>query len=453
MPKPDQAAEDLNPHHIARSQFIAALPYIEDLSDWRGMSEWLFDPERVVKLTLPVVMDDGHVQVFRGYRVLHNTARGPGKGGIRFYPTVDEAEVSALATWMTWKCAVVDVPFGGAKGGVECDPLQMSVDEKRRVTRRLITSLGDDIGPYTDIPAPDMNTDAQVMAWIYDTYQMMHRHTINLAVVTGKPLDLGGIPGRTTATAQGLAYVLERMLERGEVPGLSRIEGSRVSVQGYGNVGRYSALILRDMGATIVAVADIGGGAANPDGLDLEAVDAHFREAGTTLGTPGTQPLDVKGPLEVECDILVPAALENQITLENVDRVNTKVVVEGANGPTTPGADRALVERGVPVIPDILANAGGVAVSYFEWERNLANALQVDEGEVNARLRAQMRRAADGVLEMYHRLQDHLPDYQERWHEAMPDAPPLRAPDMRTAAMVTAVGRCWSALAQRGVWP
>jgi glutamate dehydrogenase/leucine dehydrogenase len=453
MPKPEQAAEDLNPHHIARTQFEAALPYAEDLSDWQGMSEWLFDPERVVKLTLPVVMDDGHVHVFRGYRVLHNTARGPGKGGIRFYPTVDEDEVSALATWMTWKCAVVDIPFGGAKGGVECDPLKMSINEKRRVTRRFISALGDDIGPYTDIPAPDMNTDAQVMAWIYDTYQMMHPHSINLAVVTGKPLDLGGIPGRTRATAQGLAYALERVLERGEVPGVTRIEGSRVAVQGYGNVGRHSALILGEMGARIVAVSDIGGGAANPKGLDMDAVEDHFRTTGTTLGTPGTQPLDVKGPLQEECDILVPAALENQITLENVDRVKTKVVIEGANGPTTPGADRILADRGIPVVPDILANAGGVAVSYFEWERNLASQLQVEEAEVNARLRGQMRRATDGVLDSYHRLQQRFPEYQDRWREAMPDAPVLSAPDLRVAAMVTAVGRCWSALAQRGVWP
>ncbi|HSQ37728.1 MAG TPA: Glu/Leu/Phe/Val dehydrogenase [Acidimicrobiia bacterium] len=453
MPEPDQVAEDLNPHHIARAQFESALPYAEDLSDWRGMSEWLFEPERVVKLTLPVVMDDGHVHVFRGYRVLHNTSRGPGKGGIRFYPTVDEDEVSALATWMTWKCAVVDVPFGGAKGGVECDPAKMSTAEKRRVTRRLIAALGDDIGPYTDIPAPDMNTDAQVMAWVYDTYQMMHPHAISLGVVTGKPIDLGGIPGRTTATAQGLAYTLERALERGEVPGLTRIEGSRVSVQGYGNVGRYSALILRDMGARVVAVADIGGGAANPDGLDLNEVDAHFRKAGTTLGAPGTRALDVKGPLEEECDILVPAALENQITLDNVDRVNAKVVIEGANGPTTPGADRALAARGIPVIPDILANSGGVAVSYFEWERNLANALQVEEADVNARLRVQMRRATDGVLDSYHRLQEGFPEYQDRWRKAMPDAPQVDAPDLRIAAMVTAVGRCWTALARRGVWP
>ncbi|HUU61116.1 MAG TPA: glutamate dehydrogenase, partial [Acidimicrobiia bacterium] len=224
-------------------------------------------------------------------------------------------------------------------------------------------------------------------------------------------------------------------------------------VQGFGNVGRYSALILRDMGARVVAVADIGGGAANPDGLDLDEVDAHFRKTGTTLGAPGTKALDVKGPLEVDCDILVPAALENQITLENVDRVKAKVVIEGANGPTTPGADRILAGKGIPVIPDILANAGGVAVSYFEWERNLANALQVEEAEVNARLRLQMRRATDGVLDMYHRLLEDFPEYQERWRRAMPDALPLPVPDLRVAAMVTAVARCWTALARRGVWP
>ncbi|OFW52398.1 MAG: hypothetical protein A2V75_10635 [Actinobacteria bacterium RBG_16_70_17] len=453
MPTASRVRENLNPHHIARQQFDSALPYLEDITDLKGMSEWLFEPERIVKLTLPVVMDDGGVRVFRGYRVLHNTARGPGKGGIRFLPDVNEDEVKALATWMTWKCAVVDVPFGGAKGGVDCDVTTMSSAERRRVTRRFISSLGDDIGPHTDIPAPDMYTDAQTMAWVFDTYHMMHPHENNLGVVTGKPLDLGGISGRNTATAQGLAYVLERLLELGEVPGVTGIKGSRVSVQGFGNVGRYSAFILRDMGASIVAVSDVAGGAADPNGLNLEEVEAHFKKTGSVLGAPGTHPLDAKGPLGVKCDILIPAALESQITLKNVDRVKAKVVIEGANGPTTPGADRVLADKGIVVVPDILANAGGVAVSYFEWIRNLENALQVELAEINQRLRTQMRDATKTVLATYHDLRNHVPAYQTRWRKATRDTQPLTPPDLRIAATATAVGRCWKARAERGIWP
>jgi glutamate dehydrogenase/leucine dehydrogenase len=453
MAKAARVREELNPHHIARQQFDMALPYLDDITDWVGMSQWLFEPERIVKLTLPIVMDDGNVRIFRGYRVLHSTARGPGKGGIRFLANVDEDEVKALATWMTWKCAVVDVPFGGAKGGVDCDVTTMSPDEKRRVTRRFISALGDDIGPHTDIPAPDMYTDAQTMAWVFDTYHMMHPHENNLGVVTGKPLDLGGISGRDTATAQGLAYVLERLLELGEVPDISGIKGSRVSIQGFGNVGRYSAFILRDMGASIVAVSDVIGGAADPNGLNLEEVEAHFKKTGSVLGAPGTHPLNPQGPLTVKCDILVPAALETQITLKNADRVKAKVVVEGANGPTTPGADRILADKGIVVVPDILANAGGVAVSYFEWVRNLENALQVDLAEINQRLRAQMRSATKTVLATYHNLRNHASFYERRWRKATRVTTPLAPPDLRIAATATAVGRCWKARAERGIWP
>ena len=451
---PEQAAvpEDLNPHHIARAQFDRAIPYVESIDGWEGISEWLFEPERVVKLTLPVVMDDGRVKVFSGYRVLHSTARGPGKGGIRFFPTVDEDEVKALATWMTWKCAVVSIPFGGAKGGVQCDPTRMSVGEKRRVTRRLIASLGDDIGPHTDIPAPDMYTDAETMAWVYDTYQMMHPGSASLGVVTGKPLDLGGIPGRGTATAQGLAYVLERFLAMGELPSVGGIPGARIAIQGFGNAGRHAAFILRNMGATIVAVSDIRGGAADPGGLDLEQVEAHFKATGSVQGAPGTRETGPTGPLEEACDILVPAALENQITLENVDRVKATLVIEAANGPTTPGADAILHERGIPVVPDILANAGGVVVSYFEWVQNLEN----EEWEANVvqeRLKAKMHRATEGVVKTYHHLRHNYGEYRERWRKAAPGAPDPVFPDLRVAATATAVGRCWTALDQRGVWP
>jgi len=444
--------EDLNPHHIARAQFDRAIPYVDNVEGWEGIAEWLFEPERVVKLSLPVVMDDGRVRVFHGYRVLHNTARGPGKGGIRFYPSVDEDEVKALATWMTWKCAVAGIPFGGAKGGVQCDPTRMSVGEKRRVTRRFIASLGDDIGPHTDIPAPDMYTDAETMAWVYDTYQMMHPHAANLGVVTGKPLDLGGIPGRGTATAQGLAYVLERLLSLSEVPGVASVSGTRVAVQGFGNAGRHAAFILRDLGATVVAVGDVGGGAAREDGLDLDEVEAHLKATGSVVGTPGTLSLDPRGPLEVECDILVPAALENQITLENADRVKARLVIEAANGPTTPSADRILCERGIVVAPDILANAGGVVVSYFEWVQNLDNE-QWDEHVVQERLRVKMQRATDGVVKTYHHLREHYDEYLERWRQAAPGSPDPVFPDLRIAATATAVGRCWTAVDQRGVWP
>ena len=444
--------EDLNPHHIAHAQFERAIPYVESVEGWEGIAEWLFEPERVVKLTLPVVMDDGRVRVFHGYRVLHNTARGPGKGGIRFFPTVDEDEVKALATWMTWKCAVASIPFGGAKGGVQCDPATLSTGEKRRITRRFIASLGENIGPHTDIPAPDMYTDAETMAWIYDTYQMMHPGTPSLGVVTGKPLELGGIPGRGTATAQGLAYVLERFLSLGEAPGIESITGTRVAIQGFGNAGRHAAFILRDMGATIVAVSDIAGGAADPNGLDLEQVVAHAKATGSVLGTPGTEALDPQGPLEVDCDILVPAALENQITQANAARVRAKLVVEAANGPTTPGADRILRERGITVVPDILANAGGVVVSYFEWVQNLDNE-QWDETVVQERLKAKMQRAAEGVVSTHHNLHSNYEAYRERWRRAAPGAPDPEVPDLRIAATAVAVGRCWTALDQRGVWP
>jgi glutamate dehydrogenase (NAD(P)+) len=452
MPKAAAVQEDLNPHHIARHQFDEAIPYVEDITGWKGVSAWLFEPERVVKVTLPVVMDDGEVRIFHGYRVLHNTARGPGKGGIRFYPTVDEDEVTALASWMTWKCAVADIPFGGAKGGVECDTTKLSTDEKRRITRRFISALGDNIGPYTDIPAPDMYTDGDTMAWIYDTYEMMHPNANNLGVVTGKPVDLGGIPGRSTATAQGAAFVTEHMLAMGGVPGLSNIRGSVVSIQGFGNAGRHAAFILRDMGAKVIAVSDSKGGAYNPSGLDLEAVEAHKKETRSVLGAPGTKKLGIQDALEVECDILIPAAMENQITLANADRVNAKLIVEAANGPTTPGADLILADKGTVIAPDILANAGGVVVSYFEWVQNLQHE-EWEEHTVHERLRAKMYRATEAVLATHRRLTERYPEYQERWRKAMPEAAAIRKPDLRIAAMATALQRCKAALDRRGVWP
>jgi glutamate dehydrogenase (NAD(P)+) len=444
--------EDLNPHHIARRQFDEAVPYAKDLKGWRGFAEWLFEPERVISVTLPVVMDDGFVHSFHGYRVLHNTARGPGKGGIRFHPSVEADEVKALATWMTWKCALVDVPFGGAKGGVQCDATALSEAEKRRITRRFVYALGETIGPHTDIPAPDLYTDAQTMAWIYDTYQVMHPHENCLGVVTGKPLDIGGIPGRATATAQGSIFVAEHFLELGGIPGLTRLENATVAIQGFGNAGRHAARILCDMGATIVGVSDSRGGVYDPDGLDLDAVEAHKDQTGTVIDLDGVETLDPRGVLEVPCDVLIPAAMENQITLDNADRVRTRLIVEAANGPITPGADVILAAKGIPVLPDILANAGGVVVSYFEWVQNLQNE-QWGEHEVHQRLRAKMRRATEVVLDQHQLLTDRFPEYSARWAAAVPEAAEMRQPDLRIAATVTAVTRCKTTTDQRGVWP
>ncbi len=444
--------EDLNSHHIARQQFDEAIPYTKDLRGWKGVSEWLFEPERIVKVTLPVVMDDGYVHIFHGYRVVHNTVRGPGKGGIRFHPSVDEDEVKALATWMTWKCALVDVPFGGAKGGVQCDPTKLSLEEKRRITRRYVSSLAENLGPHTDIPAPDLYTDAQTMAWIYDTYKMMHPRENCLGVVTGKPVDIGGIPGRSTATAQGTAFVTEHALELGTVPKMDSVMNRTIAIQGFGNAGRNAARIFSNMGAVIVGVSDSKGGIYSADGIDVKAVEEHKDNTGTVLGMPNTKELEPKSLLEMPCDILVPAALENQITAENAPRVKAKMVVEAANGPTTPTADRILDEAGIKVIPDILANAGGVVVSYFEWVQNLENE-QWEEVEVHKRLRTKMRRATEMVLTEHTGLVQEFPAYQKRWHETMPDAPPIRCPDLRVAATVAAVSRCRVTTEQRGVWP
>jgi len=444
--------EDLDLHGIARHQFDEAVPFIGDLEGWRGIAEWLFSPERTVKVTLPVVMDDGHVHTFRGYRVLHNSVRGPGKGGFRFHPHVDESEVAALATWMTWKCAIADIPFGGAKGGVECDPTSLSVEERRRITRRYIAALGDTIGPHTDIPAPDLYTDSQTMAWVYDTYSMMHPGENNLGVVTGKPVDLGGIPGRSTATARGAFFATEHFLALGGVEGLEGIAGARVAIQGFGNAGRHAARIFGDAGAVVVAVSDTHGGIHDRAGLDLDVVEAHKDGTGTVVGANGSDKLSPQEVLEVDCDILIPAAIENQITSENADRVSARLVVEAANGPTTPGADLILDSRGVVVLPDILVNSGGVIVSYYEWVQNLQNE-QWDAETVDEKLRRRMYKSVDAVVGMRRLLLDDLGMYRSRWQDAVPDAPPLRAPDYRMAATALAVGRTRAAAEQRGVWP
>lgn len=416
------------------------------------MARWLFEPARTIKVTIPVVLDDGYVHTYEGYRVLHNNIRGPGKGGFRFHPDVAESEVKALATWMTWKCALTDIPFGGAKGGVACDPKALSESEKRRITRRYIAALGDNLGPYTDIPAPDLYTDAQTMAWVYDTYSMMHPGENCLPIVTGKPLDLGGSLGRDAATAQGLFYVFEHLLKMGGFHGVPPMTDLAVAVQGFGNAGRHAAKIFSAAGATVVGVSDSKGGIFDPNGLDVAKIEAHKDATGSVVDFPATKQLDPKEILEVPCDVLVPAALETQITMENAGRVLAKVVIEAANGPTTPGADDILTERGISVVPDILSAAGGVVVSYFEWVQNLANE-HWTEAEVQERLRSKMHTGADTMVTTRAGLIDGLEEYRMAWAEAIPGEPPLPSPTLRTAAHVAAVRRLRRAAEQRGVWP
>ena len=319
-------------------------------------------PNRELKVYIPTRMDSGRIQVFEGFRVQHNFARGPAKGGIRYAPDVNIDEIRALAAWMTWKCAVVNVPFGGAKGGIICDPQQMSIGELERMTRRYAAELLDFIGPEKDVPAPDMNTNEQTMAWIMDTYSMHARHTVT-AVVTGKPIDLGGSSGRREATGRGLLFVINEAIKRFKMTPTE----TRVVVQGSGNVGGIGARLLHEAGYKVVAISDVRGGIYNRDGINITEALKYLQATRSFEGYEGVEVVSNQELLELECDVLVPAATENQITSQNADRLKCKVLAEGANGPTTAAADQLLHEKGVFVIPDILANAGGVTVSYFEW--------------------------------------------------------------------------------------
>jgi len=399
-------------------------------------------------------MEDGSVRTFHGYRVLHNRVMGPGKGGIRYHPEVTVREVAALAALMTWKCAIVKVPFGGAKGGVVCDPKELTETDLRRVTRRFIHELGDNIGPHTDIPAPDLYTNEQTMAWIYDTYDILHPGSNNRPVVTGKPLDLGGSVGRREATGFGALLVTERFLEVAPLPGLTDLRGARVAVQGYGQVGIAAAQAFRDAGARIIALSDSQGAIHNDSGLDLDAVAAHKREHGTLVGLPESRSLTNEGLLGLDCDILIPAALGNQIRQDNADKIRAKLVVEAANAPTTPAADDILSARGIVVLPDILVNAGGVTVSYFEWVQNIENE-EWDLAEVNRRLRQRLRRGVDAVVECWREIKAGATLPLENTAEPAEAPPPTaaRIPDLRTAALVVAVRRVARATLQRGIWP
>src|SRR3989442_68180 len=347
--------------------------------------------EKQIIVSVPVLRDSGEVEVFTGYRVLYNTSRGPAKGGIRFDLSVTLEEVKALAAWMTWKCALVNIPFGGSKGGVVCDPATLSIGELERVTRRYTASIIEVLGPDSDVPAPDVNTNERVMAWIMDTYSMHHRHTVT-AVVTGKPVEIGGSLGRREATGRGCMFVTREALAK---LGMS-LKGARVAVQGFGNVGSVAADLMAKEGAIIVAVADKSGAVHNPQGLDIPDMLKWVKEHRQLAGYPKGEPMSKEALLTVECDVLVPAATENVITRKNAPQIKAKIICEGANGPTTAAADEILEKKGSFVIPDILANAGGVTVSYFQWVQDRGGYF-LDAETLNRRLQSIMVRGLNEV--------------------------------------------------------
>jgi glutamate dehydrogenase (NAD(P)+) len=431
------ADNGLDLYVIAQQQFDRALSWIDDLKS--GLIDYLVTPKRTVHVRFAIHMDDNSVRTFHGFRVLHNTARGPGKGGIRYHPDVTEHEVAALAALMTWKTALVDVPFGGAKGGVVCNPKELSRAELRRITRRFVIELGDAIGPYTDIPAPDVYTNEQTMAWIYDTFDVFHRGQNNRAVVTGKPLRLGGSLGRDAATGRGCLNATERFLAHGICEGLDSLEGLRIAIQGLGNVGSNTMRLFYEAGAKIVCVSDSQGGVADEEGLNPEEVIAHKAENGTVVGLPETKTITNEDLLTCDCDILIPAALECQILKENADKVRAKLVVEAANAPVSPDADKILQKRGVVVLPDIVANGGGVVVSYFEWVQNLENQ-QWPLDEVETKLKQKMEAAVDAIVARWQHIR------------ANSDRDAGVAPTLRDAALVEAIRRLSEVILQRDIW-
>ncbi len=441
MDMPTRPTESLDLFVNARQQFEQALTWIETIKV--GIIDYLINPKRTLHVRFPVNMDDGSIQTFHGFRVLHNRIRGPGKGGIRYHPNVTEAEVSALAAFMTWKTAVVDIPFGGGKGGVICNPKELSRSELRHITRRFVAELGDNIGPHTDIPAPDVYTDAQTMAWIYDTFDLMHPGENNLAVVTGKPLEIGGSVGRDEATARGSLYATEQLLKRGAVSGLKSVDGARVAVQGFGNAGSVAARLFHEVGARIVAVSDSRGAISNDGGLDPKQVLAHKDKTGSVVGFKEATEISNAELLAHDCDILIPAALECQIREDNAAEVKAKLIVEDANGPLTAVADKIVQEKGIVVLPDIVANAGGVVVSYFEWVQNLENQ-QWDIEKVDRKLRKKMVRAVDDTVDRWTAL--------DKRHQQGLNGNRV-APTLRDAALVTAIERIATVVLQRDIWP
>jgi len=415
--------------HLRENPFELAQQQLRRVADTfkidPNLIEVLKECKKSVSVAVPVVMDDGSVRSFEGYRVTHNIARGPSKGGIRYHPDVTLDEVKSLAMWMTWKCALMNIPFGGAKGGIACDPKKLSSTELQKLTRRYTTEIINEIGPEKDIPAPDVGTDGKVMAWIFDTYSMNKGHSV-LGVVTGKPLNIGGSLGRLEATARGALYCIREAVRKQE----GTLEGQRVVVEGFGNVGSFLAKFLAQEDAKVIGVSDSSGGVYNPNGIDVETAIAHKQETGALAGLNGTERVTDEELLLLDCDVLAPCALEQVITTENADKIKAKIVCEGANGPTTPAADEILEDRGILVLPDVLANAGGVVVSYFEWVQGLQEYFW-KEGEVNARLNDISTRA-----------------FNETWATRE-----SRGTSMRMAAYGLGVQRVSEATTTRGLYP
>jgi glutamate dehydrogenase (NAD(P)+) len=420
-----EATKHINAYEVALRQYDRAVAYL-DLP--AGIKSFLRMPKRELSVNFPVRMDNGDIKIFSGYRVHHNTVLGPSKGGIRYAPNVDLDEVRALAMWMTWKCALVNLPYGGAKGGVICDPYSMSQNELERLTRRYAAEISIIISPHSDIPAPDMGTNAQTMAWIMDTYSMTVGYSVP-AVVTGKPLNIGGSQGRREATGRGVIICMDEALRRRGQDDPSQIS---VVIQGFGNVGSWAAKHAYDLGYKVIAVSDVTGGYYNENGLDIDDVLEHTSRNphGLLEGYREADQITNAELLALECDVLAPCALENQITAENAHTIKASLIVEGANGPTTPEADDILMDRGIDIIPDILANAGGVTVSYFEWVQGL-QAFFWDVEEVNRQLRRVLIKAYDEVI-----------NTRDQYNV-----------DMRTAAQITAIKRVGEATRTRGIYP
>jgi glutamate dehydrogenase (NAD(P)+) len=415
--------EKINPFEVALTQLEEA-SNILNLD--KGMLQILSNPKRILTVSIPTKMDDGSIKVFTGFRSQHNDARGPCKGGIRYHPDVTLEEVKALSMWMTWKCAIANIPYGGGKGGIICNPKQMSENELERMTRRFAYLISDIIGPYKDIPAPDVYTGGKEMAWIMDTYSTLKGNYVQPEVITGKPIAIGGSLGRNEATGRGLAYTVREAAKKIDID----MKQATIVVQGFGNAGQFASKLVGEQGAKMIAASDSQGAIINKDGIDADALMKFKKENGTVAGFENAKSISNEELLETECTILIPAALENQITKNNVDKIKTKIIAEAANGPTTPEADEILFKKDILVIPDVLANGGGVTVSYFEWLQNLRREYWTEE-EVNNRLDINITKS---FFDVY--------DTHDKYNV-----------DMRKAATLLAINRVVDAINIRGLWP
>ena len=415
--------EKINPFEVALKQLEEASKI---LNLEKGMLEILSNPKRILTVSIPTRMDDGTIKVFTGFRSQHNDARGPHKGGIRYHPDVTLEEVKALSMWMTWKCAIANIPYGGGKGGIICNPKQMSENELERMTRRFAYLIADIIGPYKDIPAPDVYTGGKEMAWIMDTYSALKGNYVQPEVITGKPIAIGGSLGRNEATGRGLAYTVREAAKKINID----MKQATIVVQGFGNAGQFASKLVEEQGAKTIAASDSQGAIINKDGIDVDALMKFKKETGTVAGFENAKSISNEELLETECTILIPAALENQITKNNADKIKTKIIAEAANGPTTPEADEILFKKDILVIPDVLANGGGVTVSYFEWLQNLRREYWTEE-EVNNRLDTNITKS---FFDVY--------DTHEKYNV-----------DMRKAATLLAINRVVDAINIRGLWP